>query len=175
MSLVIIGLGSNVGDRARFLAEAIRELSACVASMEYSPIYTSAAVLPENAPAEWDMPYYNMVVRGDSALTPDDLLREAKSIEKRLGRTERGFWGPREIDVDILAYDDVVYMSELLTIPHPRLLSRNFALKPLADIAPGWRYPAPGPYQGRTAIELSRQLETDESFRPAGVTLPLLR
>lgn len=177
MALVILGLGSNVGDRARFLAEAIREIAAHVDALEYSPIYESEALLPEGAPKEWDTPFLNMALRGQTALEPEALLEVLKGIENKLGRGTHAFWSPREIDLDILAWDDIAYASPTLSIPHPELLNRDFALRPLADIAPGWRYPAEGPHKGKTAIGIlhERGLDVGERLKRSAITLPMLR
>jgi 7,8-dihydro-6-hydroxymethylpterin-pyrophosphokinase len=67
---------------------------------------------------------------------------------------DRGRWGPREIDLDILAYADTVLESEALTLPHGGLLTRDFALLPLSEVAPEWRYPASGKYHGMRPEEL---------------------
>ncbi len=69
------------------------------------------------------------------------LLARVKAIERDLGRVSRCKWGPREIDIDILAMDDVTMDTPELTIPHRVLLERDFVLLPLADVAPDWRYP----------------------------------
>jgi 2-amino-4-hydroxy-6-hydroxymethyldihydropteridine diphosphokinase len=177
MPLVILGLGSNVGERDRYLAEAIREIAAHVDALEYSRVYVSQAVLPPGAAPEWDMPFLNMALRGQTELSPEALLSLLQSIEEKLGRKARGHWGPREIDLDILACEDSVIDTPELRVPHPFLLERNFALRPLADIAPGWRYPAPGQYQGKTALELVQILGLDvgEGFSVAQITLPMLR
>jgi 2-amino-4-hydroxy-6-hydroxymethyldihydropteridine diphosphokinase len=74
-------------------------------------------------------------------LAPDALLVTLKRLEKALGRTERFRWGPREIDIDILFYDDLVYQQDGLTIPHPNLHERAFMLVPLADLAPEFIHP----------------------------------
>lgn len=129
-----------------------------------SPVYESPALLPENAPAGWDMPYYNMAVAGQSALAPEELLKAVKQVEQKLGRQDRGRWGPREIDIDILAFGDTRMNTEALTLPHPGLLQRDFALVPFADVAPGWVHPA----SGMTAAELAAPLRA--GLRRAAVT-----
>lgn len=153
MALLILGLGSNIGDRAAHLAAAQAELRAILAAPRASRAYESRAVLPEGAPAEWDMPYLNMAVAGECELAPQEVLQRVKAIEQSLGREHRGYWGPREIDVDILAFGDIVLEGPELTIPHRELLKRDFALLPLCDVAPEWRYPT-GEYRGKTAAEI---------------------
>jgi len=156
--MVIIGLGSNLGDRADQLRRAVVMLGNILSGVQCSPVYESAALLPDGAPPNWNKPFLNMAVRGETTLTPRALLDGIKAIERTLGRTARGHWAPREIDIDILAYDDCVVNESDLVIPHPALLSRDFALVPLADIAPQWAYPLAGEYHGKTARELAARL-----------------
>ena len=95
------------------------------------------ALLPENAPSDWDTPYLNCALACKTSLTPHDLLKEIKNIECSIGRNpEMRHWGPRTIDIDILVYDDVIIKSDKLNIPHPMLHERPWALWPLADVAP---------------------------------------
>jgi 2-amino-4-hydroxy-6-hydroxymethyldihydropteridine diphosphokinase len=124
--------------------------------MVCSPVYESRALLPADAPPEWNMPFFNMAVCGETHLKPQALLGETQALEQRLGRTRRGHWGPREIDIDILAYDDVVLEEEALVIPHSELLRRDFALIPFADIAPEWVHPQ----AKKTARELAVRMES---------------
>ncbi len=153
--MVILGLGSNCGDRVLHLQSAVAKIGKIVVDLVCSPIYESAALLPEGAPLEWDITFLNMALCCKTILTPQQLLLEIKAIEKKLGRVERGHWGPREIDIDILAYDDLVINEENLIIPHAHLTARDFALIPLADIAPDWVYPAKGNFYGKTAREIA--------------------
>ncbi len=153
--MVIIGLGTNLGDRTAQLQRAVRELAAILSPIECSAVYEGKALLPAGAPAHWDMPFLNMALKGETSLTPRALLMEVKAIERRLGRTPQGHWGPREIDIDILAYGDLVLEEDDLIIPHAGLLSRDFALVPLADVAPQWRYPKAGALRGKTARVLA--------------------
>jgi 2-amino-4-hydroxy-6-hydroxymethyldihydropteridine diphosphokinase/dihydropteroate synthase len=89
------------------------------------------------------------------ALTADQLLKDLKAIEWRIGRRPSiRHWGPRIIDIDILAWDDNIILTDSLTVPHASLQERPFALWPLADIAPLWTFPLPGRYQGKTAAEI---------------------
>jgi 2-amino-4-hydroxy-6-hydroxymethyldihydropteridine diphosphokinase len=84
---------------------------------------------------ERDQPdFVNAAVLLETPLSPRDLLGELKRLERELGRVETHRWGPRVIDLDILAYDDLTLDEPNLTIPHPRLHERAFALIPLAEI-----------------------------------------
>jgi 2-amino-4-hydroxy-6-hydroxymethyldihydropteridine diphosphokinase len=122
-----IGLGSNVGDRLANLQAALYALE----PIAVSPIY-------ETEPwgyTEQD-PFLNVVVKIDTELEPQALLQHIKEIEQQVGRRASFRYGPREIDIDILLYDDLVMDEDGLSIPHPRLHERAFMLRPLADLAP---------------------------------------
>jgi 2-amino-4-hydroxy-6-hydroxymethyldihydropteridine diphosphokinase len=83
-------------------------------------------------------PFVNRCIAVETDLTPQALLARVQAIEHALGRrrTQERRWGPRPIDIDILAYDDVTLDGADLTLPHPRLFERAFVLVPLAEIAP---------------------------------------
>lgn len=155
--MMILGLGSNVGDRLsnlRLAIECIKDIPE-IAINRASPIYISDALLPPNAPLNWDRPYLNLCLACDTSLSPHDLLQLLKKIEMSIGRKPTiRHWGPRVIDLDILALDDIIIQDDKLTVPHPELIKRPFALWPLADVAPFWRYPLTGPDHGKTAAEI---------------------
>ena len=155
--MLILGLGSNVGDRLNHLRRALAALHQLpqLTLKQVSPVYISDALLPENAPPDWDMPYLNIAVRCESTLEPLELLKSLKNIEWSIGRKpEIRHWGPRILDIDILAWEDRVIESDILTVPHASLPLRPFALWPLADVAPEWVFPLPGENQGKTAAEM---------------------
>lgn len=158
--LVILGLGTNIGDRMQLLRDAIDHLQPLLSDIECSTVYESPALLPDHAPENWDVPFYNMAVAGKCTLSPHDLLKAVKDIEHKMGRKDRGHWGPREIDIDILAYGDRVLNTPDLILPHAGLLLRDFALIPLAEIAPQWLCPGDGPVKGMTASTLACQMES---------------
>lgn len=151
---IILGLGSNVGDRLAHLSGAVARLRAFVTELRLSRIYEAAALLPPGAPADWGRPFLNMALSGVTALEPGDLLARVKQVEAEVGRCSRGHWGPREIDIDILAYGNMVVEQEGFSVPHKEILARDFVLFPLADAAPDWRYPVAGPFFGKTPGEL---------------------
>ena len=140
---VLVGLGSNWGDRWEYLRQAIAALSAegILAELCASPVYESPAMMPPGAPEEWDMPYLNLVVSARTALAPLELLGRTQTIEAAVGRVHRGHWGPREIDIDLLDMEGVSLDDVQLRLPHPHMLQRDFVMIPLADLLPRWRHP----------------------------------
>jgi 2-amino-4-hydroxy-6-hydroxymethyldihydropteridine diphosphokinase/dihydropteroate synthase len=162
--MVILGLGSNIGDRLANLRKAFRLLKniSNFNIEQVSPIYISDALLPKNADVSWNRPYLNLAIRVTTSLGPLALLEKIKSIEKQCGRDASIDWSPRIIDIDILAWDDLVKYDDKLHIPHEHLHERPFALLPLKDIAPFWIYPLPGPHQGKTAVEIATQWDPND-------------
>lgn len=138
---IILGLGSNVGNRAEYLRLAICELAKFIEDIKSSSILESEALLPENAPDTWNMPYLNMAIVGNTHLSPREVLTKIKEIEQMLGREKIGHWSPRTIDIDILAMGNLMVNEPDLIIPHKELLHRDFALKPLLELVPDWKYP----------------------------------
>lgn len=141
--MLILGLGSNLGDSVNNLRLAVQLLqkSHAITVVKISPIYSSSALLPGYAPLAWDKPYLNLALSCQSSLTPIDILAVVKQIEKQLGRQESQRWAPRVIDIDILAWGDYQTDQAMLQIPHPELTKRPFALWPLLDLLPEWQYP----------------------------------
>tara|TARA_Y100001934_G_C11856697_1_gene542166 strand:- start:93 stop:566 length:474 start_codon:yes stop_codon:yes gene_type:complete len=136
---VFIGLGSNLNDPAQQIVEAIDGLRRVRASkvLSESRLYSNP---PMGPPAQPD--YVNAVVRMETSLSPDELLREMQALELSLGRIREGErWGPRTIDLDLLLYDDVVIDEPDLKVPHPGITERAFVLIPLIDIAPDTALP----------------------------------
>ncbi len=145
-NFVIIALGSNLGNRRKNLAEGIKRLKLAIADLKCSGIYETAAMLPDNAPADWDMPFYNCVCCGETELSVHDMLVLCNKIEKENSPEKRskGSSGPRYLDIDILAYGNEVHETPELKIPHPGILKRNFVLAPLSEILPDWVHPLTG-------------------------------
>lgn len=133
---VLLGLGSNLGDRRRFLQEAVGSLPGVTA---VSPAYETDPV--GGPPGQG--PYLNVVVAIESDVTPRDLLGMCRRLESAAGRVRSARWGPRTLDVDILWIDGEQVDEPDLQIPHPRMRERRFVMAPLADVAPdlledGW-------------------------------------
>ncbi|MBC8155601.1 MAG: 2-amino-4-hydroxy-6-hydroxymethyldihydropteridine diphosphokinase [Bacteroidetes bacterium] len=130
-------LGANLGDRLAMLSRAQTLISERV-----GPISRQSAVY-ETAP--WgvtDQPtYLNQVLNVETALTPEAVLTQTQAIEAQLGRIRLEKWGSRIIDIDVLYYDQLIWQTESLTLPHPLLHERRFTLVPLAEIAPDFVHP----------------------------------
>lgn len=151
---IYLGLGSNLGDRRAALMRALERLpSFGVRVVRVSPVVESPAMLPDDAPADWNRPFSNVVAHCDTSVAPQDVLDALKTIERDLGRVDRGRWAPRPIDLDILLWGQDVIATERLRVPHPGLLERAFVLTPLAALAPGLTIPGLG---SRTVLEHAR-------------------
>ncbi len=154
--MILIALGSNLGDRADYLAQARAALEGHdIEISSASSMIETPALMPENAPPDWNVPYLNQVLRVRTTLQPMALLMCLKLIEHDLGRAERAIWAPREIDLDLLAYGEEIIITERLVLPYPQMDSRAFVLKPLMEIAPHWRHPV----LEKTAAELLAELK----------------
>jgi 2-amino-4-hydroxy-6-hydroxymethyldihydropteridine diphosphokinase len=134
---VFVGLGSNVGDRRRFLRKAVEALGRLPGTrvVKVSRVYETSPVGPRQRD------FLNAAAEVRTALSPAALLAALKAAERSLGRRPRGKWGPREIDLDILYFGGRVARRGRLRVPHPRRAERLFVLKPLAELAPRFRDP----------------------------------
>ena len=149
MTPVAIALGSNLGDRERYLRNAITAIAPIVQNLKVSTFHDTAPVGVGRQPT-----FLNAAAVGESALSALDLLRALLAIEQKYGR-ERPFPGAaRTLDLDLILYDGAIERSPELTLPHPRFRERRFVLGPLAEIAPDWR----DPVTGRSVDELLRAL-----------------
>jgi 2-amino-4-hydroxy-6-hydroxymethyldihydropteridine diphosphokinase len=129
VAIAYIGLGSNVGARGASLDSALLALIRHGRLLRTSRRYVSAPIgyLEQSS-------FLNQVAELDTRLSPRELLASLKAIEREVGRTASFRNGPREIDMDILLYDDVMMKEADLTLPHPRMLERAFVLRPLAEL-----------------------------------------
>ena len=155
--MIILGIGCNIGDRLANLRSALAQIKAIdeITLRQVSPVYESDALLPDNAPEDWNNPFLNLALSVSTNLNPEQLLTKTQAIEEKMGRLEHAHWSPRIIDIDILAWNEECYHTNKLNIPHKELLERTFALWPLADVAPDWKYCEPNqPQTGKTAQEL---------------------
>lgn len=106
---------------------------------ERSAVYQTAPWGVEEQPA-----FLNQALAVETELAPEEVLRHLLDIEHELGRVRDERWGARDIDIDMLYYGNLVMDTARLTLPHPRLHERRFALVPLADIAPHFVHPVLG-------------------------------
>lgn len=142
-----VGIGSNVGDRARNIDEAVRRLRATsgVNAVTLGPVIETAAVAWPGDEAGGA--YLNSAAVVETTLPAIELLRTLHEIERSLGRDrakETRRWGPRTIDLDLLLYGDQVIDEPGLKVPHPRMHERRFVLEPLCGLAPGLMVPTLG-------------------------------
>jgi 2-amino-4-hydroxy-6-hydroxymethyldihydropteridine diphosphokinase len=130
---VFLALGSNLGDRAALLARAVENLVSDpdIRVVSVSSLYSTQPVGLAGAPE-----FLNAALEALTYRTADSMLDLCLSIERKLGRVRIGALASRTLDIDILLFDDVRRQDARLTLPHPRLKDRAFALVPLAEIAP---------------------------------------
>lgn len=133
MKTAFLGLGTNLGDRLGHLAEALHWLAAdpAISIVAGSSVYGSKPVGLLEQPD-----FLNMVLQVETAHPPLALLSACLGVEARLGRERRERWGPRNIDIDVLLYGQLIWGDDRLVLPHPRMHERGFVLTPLAEIAP---------------------------------------
>ncbi|MFQ5582448.1 MAG: 2-amino-4-hydroxy-6-hydroxymethyldihydropteridine diphosphokinase [Mariprofundaceae bacterium] len=133
-----IALGGNLGDiRATFLGtrDRLEALDGCQVTAN-SLLYHTSPIGPEGQPD-----YLNAVIQLASLLPPESLLKHMQAVEISFGRKRSEYWGPRTLDLDIIACADMMMDTPELTIPHPHMHERMFVLRPLCDIAPDWHHP----------------------------------
>ncbi|MCA9633670.1 MAG: 2-amino-4-hydroxy-6-hydroxymethyldihydropteridine diphosphokinase [Myxococcales bacterium] len=128
--LVVIGLGANLGDRLATLRSAREELSLRGSLVACSKVYETAPIGPRQPD------FLNAAVLLQTSLSAVELLEEVLGIERVHGRERRERWGPRTLDLDLLWSDGPAVTSPNLTLPHPRVVERAFALAPLLDVFP---------------------------------------
>src|SRR5262245_29514015 len=123
-------LGSNIGDREAHLYFAIREINARAGKiLKASSVYETEPWGVTN-----QANYLNAAVLLETDLDPESLIHRLRDLEREAGRTDQKKYAPRTLDIDILFYDHLVWKSEDLIIPHPKLHLRRFALVPLAEL-----------------------------------------
>ena len=160
---VLLGLGSNQGDRPAVLAAALEALGALLTQMRASAMYETAPMYVTAQPA-----FLNAVVSGVTALPPLELLTAVKAVEQRLGRTPTIRFGPRVIDIDILFYGEQTLDRPDLQVPHPAMAERAFVLIPAQEVAAAWRHPT----TGLTVAEMRAKVDSGGVRRWGVLTLP---
>jgi 2-amino-4-hydroxy-6-hydroxymethyldihydropteridine diphosphokinase len=160
----IVALGSNLGESAVLLGEAIERLEALSkSSVRRSSLWSTSPVdCPPGSP-----PFVNAVVAleplGDE--TPESLLAKLQELEREFGRRPKKVLNePRPLDLDLIAWGEETRSTSVLTLPHPRAVLRQFVLRPLAEIAPDLVLPG----QTKTVAALLAELKTDEVIERLG-------
>jgi len=137
MEGVYLLLGSNEGDRAACLQEAVRQITMhCGSVVKKSALYETAAWGLENQPD-----FLNQAICIHTGLAPEALLQATLSVEKAMGRQRVIKWGQRTIDIDIIFYGSQIVQTGKLIIPHPMMQERRFVLAPLCEIARSFVHP----------------------------------
>lgn len=158
MKNLILLLGSNVGNRTSNLEKARNLISFRIGKIEKeSEIYETAPWGNTNQES-----FYNQALLIQCSINPLEVLRICKRIEINVGRIESEKWGPRIIDIDILAYGDIVLESAVLSIPHSHLQDRRFALEPMNTIASDWIHPV----FKKNTLDLLKECKDDQSVLP---------
>jgi 2-amino-4-hydroxy-6-hydroxymethyldihydropteridine diphosphokinase len=140
MTKIVFALGSNLGDREGYLLAAgeLLQERLRLRNVKKSQIFQNKAMLLEGSPPEWDVDFFNIALSGEVDLnefSAIEILQIIKEIEVLVGRQERARWAPREIDIDILAIDEMqVEVGEKLIIPHVGLFEREFFYKVFLEI-----------------------------------------
>lgn len=154
--VVYLGLGSNLGERARNLENCLVRIAELASIEKKSDIYETKPWGLKSQPN-----FLNQVVKARTEFAPLELLSALKKIERSMGRKKSVQYGPRVIDVDILFYDNLIMQTEPLTIPHPLLTQRAFVLVPLNEIAPDYLHPV----EGKKIQELSKRIDQCSVWR----------
>lgn len=137
-NIAYIGLGSNKGDRLNYLHSSLIKLSL---EKELKIILVSS--IYETKPfgiTEQDN-FYNAAAKLETVLSPERLFQKLKKTEMELGRTFTEKWGPREIDIDLLLYNDLIISNDFISLPHKGIIYRDFVLEPLCELEPELIHP----------------------------------
>jgi 2-amino-4-hydroxy-6-hydroxymethyldihydropteridine diphosphokinase/dihydropteroate synthase len=125
--MIYLALGSNLGNRWKNLETAISRMSSFFEIKIFSLVLETSPILPAGAPSHWNLPYLNVAVAGNTSADPMKLLSLLKDVERKMGRSlESPLWSPRIIDIDIIAYHDLIFHEQKLSIPHRELENRDF-------------------------------------------------
>lgn len=152
-----IAMGSNMGDREKYINDAVRKLGSlrgCTVK------YVSELIVTPPYGVTEQEDFLNGCLELETLLTPGELLEELNRIEAEAGRERLLRWGPRTLDLDIIFYDDEIVQEKNLCIPHVEMHKRKFVLEPLSQIAPYKRHPV----SGRTVAEMLDSLRQKEGI-----------
>ncbi|HEY5124012.1 MAG TPA: 2-amino-4-hydroxy-6-hydroxymethyldihydropteridine diphosphokinase [Ignavibacteria bacterium] len=139
MAVVYLGLGSNVGNRLSYIKKAVGKIKS---DKSFKIIRCSSIYKTEPWGKKDQEEFLNCALCISTGLNPFELVMKLKNIEKSLGRKKKETWGEREIDIDILFYDDLIYSDDDLSIPHMEIHNRRFVLVPMCEIAPDFVHPS---------------------------------
>lgn len=137
-NIAYIALGSNKGDRLGYLKIAAEQIAG---NPNFKLLATSSVYETRPFGIKEQENFYNAVIKVETNYSLHNLFNYVKKLEKFAGRTESFKWGPREIDIDILLYNEMVYSDDIITVPHKGIPERDFVLTPLAEIEPGLLHP----------------------------------
>lgn len=151
---VYLSVGSNMGDREKYIEGGIRALREHPL-VRLGKVSELIETKPYGGVEQED--FLNGALEMDTLMDPEELLQTLHRIEQEAGRERTVRWGPRTLDLDILFYDKLVYNSDTLAIPHPDLLNRDFVLRPMSAIAPYFIHPLRGVTMGQALEELSKK------------------
>lgn len=133
MNTAWLGLGANIGEPSLQLAQALEFLT----THEHITIIRQSSILINPAWGKTDQnDFHNMVIELETSMPPLQLLQACLEIEKKMGRIRGEKWGPRLIDIDIIAFNRLQLHTERLTLPHPYAVERDFVINPLREISP---------------------------------------
>lgn len=158
-----IALGGNIGEVQACFIQAREELHALPKTR-----VTASSLLYQTLPLgpAGQADYLNAVLEIETDLQPPVLLDALQNIENNHGRLRGEHWGPRTLDLDIVAIDALILDTKRLQLPHPHLQNRQFVLRPLCDIAPNWQHPRLGK---SAALLLQELLATGEASLAKGI------
>lgn len=153
MAIVYLNIGSNLGDKLSLIKRAIDEIGNIFG-------YYCISEFVESEPWGFDSTnsFLNVGVCFKSFLEPEEVLDRLQKIERSISevnhRDSEGNYADREIDIDIMAIDEIIYDSPRLRLPHPHLLERDFFIKPLKELNPGWKHPYQDGFVDTAGVEV---------------------
>ena len=162
LAACLVAVGSNRGDRFELVRQAVAWLRSDprIRSLRVSHLQESAAIIgsrgrseqPASAIDDSSAPYLNGAIYFETHLSAQAVLDLLLELESRAGRRRTDRWGSRELDLDLLLYNEMICQTRHLTLPHPRMVFRRFVLEPAVELAPAWRHPTTG-WQLRELLE----------------------